>query len=84
LDKIFSAWTKLSANDKLVYNSLNGFNKGVINQAELLNKINDLYQVKAERIYIDVDKKHFISGEGKKFDITLKGVKKMVEFLKRM
>ena len=83
LDKIFSAWTKLSTNDKLVYNSLNGFNKGTINQADLLNKIKDLYQVKAERIYIDVDKKHFISGEGKKFDITLKGVKKMIEFLKR-
>lgn len=83
LDKIFSTWGKLNTNDKLVYNSLDWFNKGTLNQEDLLTQIKGLYQVKMENIYIDADKKHFISGEGRSFDMTLKGVKKLVEFLKR-
>ena len=83
LEKIFSAWTKLNSNDKLVYESLSWFNKKTLSPEDLLTQIKGIYQVNTENIYVDAANKQFISSSGRKFEMTLKGVKKLVSFLPR-
>jgi hypothetical protein len=81
LEKIFTAWNKLGSNDKLVYESLNWFNKKTISPEDLISQIKGVYQVNTENIFVDADSKHFITSDGRTFDMTLKGIKKLIAFL---
>jgi len=82
-DKIFSSWDKLSSDDRLIYNSLNWFNKKTMSPEDLINQVKGLYQVDTKNISVDSLNKKFISSDGREFDLNLKGVKKMVSYLKR-
>ncbi len=84
LEKIFSSWDKLGANDKLIYSSLDWFNKKTLSSADLINQIKGNFQVDTSKVF--VEGKHFLiqsDGGKKSFDMTLKGVNKMVAFLKK-
>jgi len=81
LEKIFTSWNKLGSNDKLIYESLNWFNKKTISPEDLLNQIKGVYQVKTENVFVDTLNKHFTTGNGRNFDMTLKGIKKLIAFL---
>lgn len=81
LDKIFTSWNKLGSNDRLMYDSLSWFNKKTMNPEDLLTQIKGLYHVDTEKVFIDGANKKFITSNGKTFDMTLKGIKKLVAFL---
>jgi len=83
LEKIFISWNKLGSNDKLFYESLNWFNKGTMSSEDLLNQIKNIYHIKVENVYTDAVNKKFIYSNGRSFDMTLKGVKKLIAFLPR-
>lgn len=83
LTKIFSSWDKLNLNDRLLYNNLNLFNKKTINSENLINQIKNLYQVETDNVSVDYLNKKLIISNGREFDLSLKGVKKMVGYLKR-
>jgi hypothetical protein len=83
LEKIFTSWNKLGSNDKLVYDSLSWFNKKTLSPEDLLGQIKGIYRVKTENTFIDTDNNHFITSDGKSFDMNLKGVNKLVAFLSK-
>lgn len=83
LEKIFSSWNKLSASDKTIYESLRLFNKNNLTSAELINKIGEVFSVKTEGVYFDSINKHFVVNGDRNFDMTFKGVGKLVRILVR-
>lgn len=83
LEKIFTSWNKLGSNDKLIYENLNLFNKKIMRADDLLNQIKVMHRVNIENVFVDSDSKHFVINNGKSFNMTLKGVKKMVTYLSK-
>lgn len=87
LEKIFSVWSKLGVNDKIVYESLHLFNLSPTNELKLtpealINKISGLFNVVAKDVAIDVDAKQFVLGN-REFKMDLDGVNKLVKVLSR-
>lgn len=83
LEKLFSSWNKLGTDDKLIYNSLDWFNKKTMSPEDLVGQIKGLYQVDTKNISIDSVNNKFVSSDGREFDLTIKGIKKMVAYLKK-
>ncbi len=81
LDKIFTNWNKLSSEDKFVYKNLDWFGKKTLNSEELLKRMSEAFEINMDGIKIDNN--HFVFSDGRKFDMTLKGVKNLVKFLSR-
>lgn len=82
LDKIFSNWDKLPANDKTVYSILNLFGQNKLSPFELINKISGTFNVVATDVNINTDNNHFMLGN-REFEMNLKGVDKLVKVLSR-
>jgi hypothetical protein len=82
LDKIFSNWSKLTINDKTVYEALHSFNQNKLSPFDLINKISGTFKVVATDVNIDLDNNNFVLGN-RKFEMNLKGVDKLVKILSR-
>ncbi len=83
LDKILSVWKNLNVSEKAVYENLDLFNKNQLTPAALLNKLSGTFNVNTKNVFIYPDKKLFELNNGKTFDMTLRGVNKLVKFLAR-
>lgn len=82
LEKIFTNWNKLGANDKTVYEMLHSFNLSKLAPADLINKISGTFNVVAKGVMVDLDAKHFVLGN-REFKIDSDGVHKLVRVLTR-
>jgi|GEM_PF-2527597 len=82
LEKIFTNWNKLGANDKTVYEMLHSFNLSKLASADLINKISGTFNVVAKGVMVDLDAKHFVLGN-REFKIDSEGVHKLVRVLTR-
>lgn len=78
-DKIFTSWDKLSINDQAIYNNLNLFKHNALSPSVLLNKITEVYKVDASSV--SVGNSQFILENGKSFDMTFSGIKKLAKYL---
>lgn len=83
LEKTFSGWNKLAAEDKSVYETLSLFKQNKLTPFDLINKISGLFHVNATQVSVDLDNNHFLLNGKRDFKMDFEGVQKLVKVLNR-